>query len=50
MALCTITTCNAVYIGLSCSLGLVPNYVVLVLGNESGGPHHSRSSNTGPIY
>jgi hypothetical protein len=29
------------YLGFDiCSLGLVPNYVVLVQGNEGGGPHH----------
>ena len=50
MALCTITTCNAMYIGLSCSLGLVPNYVVLVLGNESGGPHHIQDRQTRDLY
>ena len=31
MALHTITTC---------ALRLVPNYIVLVLGNEGGSPHH----------
>ena len=33
-------------LGLWCSLGLVPNYVVLVLGNEGGGPHHMQSCHT----
>ena len=27
-------------VGLWSSLDLVPNYVMLVIGNESGGPHH----------
>jgi hypothetical protein len=30
---------------LSSILGLVPNYVVLVLGNEVGGPHHITTLN-----
>jgi hypothetical protein len=28
------------------SLGLVPNYVVLVLRNEGGGPHHMQGHHT----
>jgi hypothetical protein len=32
--------CALLLVGLWSSLGLVPNYVVLVLGNEGGGPHH----------
>ena len=32
--------CVPLLLGLWCNLGLVPNYVVLVLGNEGGGPYH----------
>jgi hypothetical protein len=31
--------CAPLLVGLCSSLGLVPNHVVLVLGNEGGGPH-----------
>ena len=30
----------ALHIITTWALGLLPNYVVLVLGNEGGGPHH----------
>ena len=32
--------CVPLLLGLQCSLGLVPNYVVLVLDDKGGGPHH----------
>ena len=38
--------CAPLLLGLRSSLGLVPNYVVLVLGNEGGGPHHMQGSHT----
>jgi hypothetical protein len=38
------------YLGFGCSLGLVPNYVVLVLGNESGGPHHMQGRQTQSLW
>ena len=28
-------------------LGLVPNYVVLILSNEGGGPHHMQGCHVG---
>jgi hypothetical protein len=34
--------CAPFLVGLHSSLGLVPNYVVLVLGNEGGGPHYAQ--------
>ena len=33
-------------LGLWSSLGLVPNYVVLVWSNEGGGPHHTQGRHT----
>ena len=38
--------CVSLLLGLWCSLGLVPNYVVLVLDNEGGGPGHMQGSHT----
>ena len=38
--------CAPLLVGLSSSLGPVPNYVVLVLGNEGGGPHHMQGHHT----
>jgi hypothetical protein len=38
--------CLSLLLGLWCSLGLVPNYVVLALGNEGGGPHHMQNYHT----
>ena len=38
--------CVPLLLGLCCSLGLVPNYVVLVVGNEGGGPHHMQGCHT----
>ena len=32
--------CVPLLLGLWCSLAVEPNCVVLVLGNEGGGPHH----------
>ena len=32
--------CLSLLLGLWCSLDLVPSFVVLILGNEGGGPHH----------
>ena len=32
------------------SLGLVPNYVVLVLDNEDGGPHHVQGCHTRGLW
>ena len=34
------------HVGRRSSLGLVPNYVVLVLGNVGGGPHHMQGHHT----
>ena len=31
------------------TLGLVPNYVMLVLGNEGGGPDHIQGCHTRPM-
>ena len=42
--------CAPLSIGLCSSLGLVPNYVVLVLGNESGDPHHIQGRHTRGLY
>ena len=42
--------CVSLLLGLSCSFGLVPNYVVLVLNNEGGGSSSfARLPYTGPI-
>ena len=38
--------CVPLLLGLRCSQGLVPNYVVLVLGNDGGGPHHMQGCHT----
>ena len=38
--------CAPLLVGLSSSLGLVPNYVVLVLGNEVVDPHHMQGHRT----
>ena len=38
--------CALLLVGLWSSLGLVPNYVVLILGNEGGGPHHIQGHHT----
>jgi hypothetical protein len=41
--------CTLLLVGPWSSLGLVPNYVVLVPSNEGGGPSsHARSSYMGP--
>ena len=32
------------------ALGLLPNYGVLVLGNEGGGPHHMQGCYTRGLY
>ena len=37
-------------LGLWYTLGLVPNYVVLVLGNEDGGPHHLQGCHTRGLW
>jgi hypothetical protein len=37
-------------VGLWYSLGLVPNYVVLDLGNEGGGLHHIQGRHTQGLY
>ena len=42
--------CIPLLLGLWCSLGLVPSYVVLVLGNEGGGPHHMRGCHTRDLW
>ena len=42
--------CTLLLVGLWSSLGLVPNYVVLVLGNEGGGPHHIQGCHTWGLY
>ena len=34
------------HVGLWSSLGLVPNYDVLVPGNDNGGPHHMQGRYT----
>ena len=42
--------CVPLLLGLSCSLGLVPNYVVLVLGNEGQGySSYARLPYSGPM-
>ena len=38
------------HIGLSSSLGLVPNYVVLVLGNAGWGSHHMQGHHTRDLW
>ena len=38
--------CTLLLVGLSSSLGLIPNYVVLALGNEGVGPHHMQCRHT----
>ena len=38
--------CTPLLVGLWSSLGLIPNYVVLDLGNEGGGPHHIQGHHT----
>jgi hypothetical protein len=42
--------CIVLLLGLWCSLGLVPNYVVLVPGKESGGPHHMQGCHTRGLW
>ena len=42
--------CVSLLLGLWCSLGLVPNYVVLVLGNECGDPHHMQGCHTRGLW
>jgi hypothetical protein len=42
--------CTPFLVGLLSRLGLVPNYVVLVLGNEGGGPHHIQGRHTRGLY
>ena len=47
--------CLPLLLGLWCSLGLVPNYVVLgtlvfILGNEGGGPHHMQGGHTQSLW
>ena len=42
--------CLPLLLGLWCSLGLVPSYVVLVLGNEGGGPHHMQDCHTQVLW
>ena len=42
--------CTQLLVGLRSSLGLVPNYVVLVLGNEGEGPHHIQGRHTWDLY
>ena len=42
--------CAPLLVGLSSSLDLVPNYDVLVLGNEGGGPHHIQGHHTWDLY
>ena len=38
--------CTLLLVGLSSSLGLIPNYVVLALGNDGVGPHHMQGRHT----
>ena len=38
--------CTPLLVGLWSSLGQVPNYVVLILGNEDGVPHHIQGRHT----
>jgi hypothetical protein len=42
--------CVTLLLGLWCSLGLVPNYVVLVMGNEGGSPHHMQGRHTHSLW
>ena len=42
--------CTPLLVGRRSSLGLAPNYVVLVLGNEGGGPHHIQARHTWGLY
>ena len=42
--------CALLLVGLWSSLGLVPNYVVLILGNEGGSPHHIKGRHTRSLY
>ena len=43
-------TCAPLLVGLWSSLGLVSNYVVLVLGNGGGGPHHMQGHHTLDVW
>ena len=42
--------CVALLLKFKCSLCLVLNYIVLVLGNEGGGPHHMRGFHTRGLW
>ena len=42
--------CIPLLLGLWCSLGLVPDYVVLVLGIEGGVPHHMQGCHTRNLW
>ena len=42
--------CVPLLLGLWCSLDLVPNYVMLVPGNEGGGPHHMQGCHTQDLW
>ena len=42
--------CAPLLVGLCSSLVLVPNYVVLVLGNEGGGHHQMQGHHTRDLW
>ena len=42
--------CISLQLGLWCSLGPVPNYVMLVVGNERGSPHHMQDCQTRGLW
>jgi hypothetical protein len=46
----TVWLCLPILLGLLCSLGLVPKYVVLVLGNEGGCPYHKQGCHTRGLW
>jgi hypothetical protein len=42
--------CAPLLVGHQSSLGLAPNFVVLDLGNEGGGPHHMQGRDTWGLW
>ena len=46
----TMWACVSLLLGLWCSLGPVPNYVVLILGNETEGLHHIQGHHTWGLH
>jgi hypothetical protein len=42
--------CALLLVRLRSSLGLAPNYVMLVIGNKGGSPHHIQARHTRGLY